>query len=356
MKSLVLRVFLFTFATMLVMAACQPVTAVYEPRELTAWVGGGQDTAVVDAFLPETLHVRSGDTVTWQLDGDEIHTATFLSGAPFPSFVVPVSDDPQGNVMLNPQVAFPSRMPGAPVEVYDGANYANSGVMSHDPAGPDAPPNDNFSLTFSTPGIYKVHCIVHPWMTGLVVVHESSDPNAPSQTEIDAQAEAERAVHLADIEAARAQGNAMVRSEPAPDGSTVWHVRVGGLNVLNGNQKGMSFDFMPKDLTVKAGDTVLWSSAEFHTITFDPTPPAPEIFFPQPMEGGPPLLVLNPEVFVPAKPSPVYDPAQYYNSADIGPFAFNGSAWSLTFTEPGTYPYFCALHRQMGMEGTIIVE
>jgi sugar lactone lactonase YvrE len=51
----------------------------------------------------------------------------------------------------------------------------------------------------------------------------------------------------------------------------------------------------------------------------------------------------------------VYDPAQYFNSGDLGPFSNAGNSWSLKFDSPGTYKYFCVFHRAQGMEGTVTV-
>ena len=67
-------------------------------------------------------------------------------------------------------------------------------------------------------------------------------------------------------------------------------------------------------------------------------------------------MLLNPKATTPAKPGPVFDPAQYFNSADLGPFSISGSSWALTFDTPGTFSYFCVFHRELGMEGTIIVQ
>jgi plastocyanin len=356
MKSIGVRMLVASAAAMWLVGACQPVIPVYEAREITAWSGGGQDTTVIEAFLPERLDVRAGDTVTWKLGGDEIHTVTLLSGAPAPEGGVPVPGGGEEDWMFNPLWSSPSRLPDAPVEVYDGTNFLTSGLMSTHLSSRDLHPISQFSATFSTPGVFKVNCLIHPWMTGVVVVHENSDPNVPSQAEIDAQAKAEEAMHLADIAAAREQGNATIQSEPGPGDTTLWYVRGGGFNVMTSNEKAAAYDFMPKNLTVKAGDTVVWGVAGFHTITFDPLPPPPEPEIVQEVEGGWPWLLFNPEIGMPVKPSPNYDPTQFYHSSDLGPFGFMGSAWSLTFTEPGTYSYFCFYHRYLGMEATIIVE
>lgn len=338
-----------------VTATPEPMMA-YEPREIVVWAAGGQDTTTIQAFLPETIHIRAGDTVTWKLAGDDLHTVTLLGDDGMPEFVLPVDPaDPTKGAMLNPAVAFPSRMPGGPVESYDGHTFVNSGLLSYEPAGPDAPPNDSFSVTFIQPGTYKVTCYFHPWHTATVIVHENTWADAPDQAAIDAQAEAELAAYTAQTDQAR-EMTAMPTSMPAADGSTIWFVRAGAIHPLIGDFHAQVYEFLPKEMTIQAGDTVVWVSAEFHTVTFDDAPPGPDVVLPQPVENGPPMLLLNPEVFVPMRPSPVYDPAQYFNSADIGPIAANGVAWALTFTEPGTYSYLCGVHHLMGMEGSIVVE
>jgi plastocyanin len=228
--------------------------------------------------------------------------------------------------------------------------------MSRHIGNADSPPIEEFSATFSTPGVFKVNCMLHPWMTGWVVVHPNTDANVPSLEEIDAQIKAEEARHLADIEAAREVGNATIQSDAAQDGTTLWHVRAGGFNSVTSNEKAAAYDFMPKELTVKAGDTVIWGSAAFHTITFDDAPPPPEPELVQEVEGDWPWILINSEAWLPAKPSTIYDPSQFYNSGDRGPTGFEGISWALTFTEPGTYEYFCVYHRYLGMKGTIIVE
>ena len=188
------------------------------------------------------------------------------------------------------------------------------------------------------------------------MVHPNTDANVPSLAEIEAQIEAEETTHLADIAAAREVGNATIQSDAAQDGSTLWHVRVGGFNSGTSNDKAAVFDYMPKELTVKAGDTVIWGAAGFHAITFDDAPPPLEPEILQEVEGDWPWILINSEAWLPVKPSTIYDPSQFYNSGDRGAFGYEGHTWALTFTEPGTYEYYCPWHRFLGMKGTIIVE
>ena len=41
-------------------------------------MGVGQDTSQVLAFFPAALKVRVGDTITWKIESDEVHTVSFV--------------------------------------------------------------------------------------------------------------------------------------------------------------------------------------------------------------------------------------------------------------------------------------
>ena len=338
------------------------------PRTVTVLVGGGHDVIVLDSFFPQTVRVRVGDTVVWKLNADanhDSHTVTF-AGGPFPGptlavvgggpgEVIPglaVPGGQPGEFMQNPAQAWPTRQSGAPVETYDGATYINSGHMRMHPRVPGMPASKEFSLTFTKPGVYRYVDTAHPHMQGTVEVVSADAADVPSQAEIDRQAKAETDHLLALIEKARDLGKT-IRSEPGPNGTTFWFVRAGVFD-LSAEMRGSLYEFVPKNLTVKAGDTVIWQALN-HTITFNPTPPAPELFIVRPRTDGPPLLVFNPRVFQPSKPAPVYDPPQYFNSATLGITIPRGTNWALTFDKPGVYEYFCSFHEPLGMKGTITV-
>jgi plastocyanin len=320
-------------------------------RTLTALVGAGADTDVVNAFFPAVLRVRMGDTITWKLTSDEVHTVTFNPPAAALQFPAPVPGGGPNDLMIPPEAGFPTRLPGAPVEAFDGTNFVSSGIMSKQPAGPDAPPNDTFSVSFEKPGISTYVCLIHPFMHGTIVVEPAAAEMA-SQEAIGGQIKAEMDAYLAQVEASKGAIQT-AQSAPASDGSKLWFLNAGG---SLGNPAASTYSFGPKDLTIKAGDTVIWTSGEFHTITFNPAPPNPEFVIPKPQENGPPLLILNPQILLPAKPAATYDPAQFYNSGPIGPGSPNGTTFALAFDRPGTYEYFCAVHRELGMKGTIIVQ
>jgi plastocyanin len=344
-----------------------------EASTVTVLVGGGQDTLQMLANFPMNVRVHAGDAVTFKINSkEEIHTVSFSQGVPpgpgwaqspvqppgvqIPAFVSPLPGGGPEDFMLNPAIAFPTRFPGAPQESYSGNGYVNSGLMSAVPLAPDAPLFDTLTVTFDTPGTFTYQCLVHSdrmWGTIEVV---SAETSVPGQDAIDAQAQLEMATFSGLFPAARAQAQALAKpTEPGPAGTSLAFVRAGMTELFSGDGRAHVNEFFPRDATVRVGDTIVWGSTYFHSVTFSPTPEIPDLFIEQPQPQGPPLLPLNPRVWRPAKPTATYDPAQYYNSADMGPFSPIGSTFALTFDRPGTYEYMCLFHAIQGMKGTVTV-
>ncbi len=340
-------------------------------RSLTVLTGAGKDTTDVNAFFPANMRVRAGDKVTWKLNSDEIHTVTFIGSAKpdmavpisngdpgefMPAFIVPVKGGSPADIMLNPQAAFPTRGPGTPAETNSGAGYFSSGVMSNQPAAPGALPNNTFELTFTKPGTYKYLCLVHPdFMKGTVEVVPNTAMDVPSQAQLDAQAKMEMDPLLKLVDSAKEQGK-QARVEPGPNNTNFVFVRAGNIDMDAVEQRAQPLEFLPKQTTIKVGDTVIWSASYFHTITFSPVSPPADFIMPKPQPQGPPQILLNTQYVLPAKPAPVYDPTKFFNSGTLTPGGPFGTAWALTFDKPGTYEYFCAVHRDEGMKGTIVVQ
>jgi plastocyanin len=351
MRTRVLRRLLVPTVT--VAALCGTVLAQDGPREFVVLVGAGQDSTTLNTYFPEVLRVRVGDTVTWRLNSDEIHTVSFAFDLPAEEVAFAVLG-PQGP-MVNPMAAFPTRPPGAPVEAYSGTGFVSSGIMERESPVPDAPPNDTFTLTFDQPGTFAYYCLIHEkFMVATVTVEPAGATDLPTPEEVEARALAAVEPLLAALEEVRSMAQE-ARVEPGPGGTDLVFVKAGILDVLTPDVRSELLEFLPQDVTVRAGDTVVWGSTGFHTITFVPRGPTPPLVVPEPQEAGPPLLYLNLEVLTPAKPDPVYDPQQYYNSGDIGFFSRGGASWALTFEQPGVYDYVCAIHEQLGMVGTVTV-
>lgn len=107
--------------------------------------------------------------------------------------------------------------------------------------------------------------------------------------------------------------------------------------------------FYPNTIEVASGDTVVWQFQGFHTVSFlsGEKPLPPEV-----REGD--KTYFNPKVFFPAG-GKTYDGTGYVNSGvpPLDPKA-PPLKYSLTFTKPGTYQYFCLIHP--GMVGNVTVK
>lgn len=89
-----------------------------------------------------------------------------------------------------------------------------------------------------------------------------------------------------------------------------------------------TFDFEPRTVRIKAGETVEWRNTSIitHTVEDDP-------------RRGPKDMALPPG-------------AQPFDSGDIPA----GQVFRHAFTVPGTYRYQCEPHDYLDMTGTVIVE
>jgi plastocyanin len=211
--------------------------------------------------------------------------------------------------------------------------------------------DQGFTVTFNQNGNYPFLCIIHPGMEGFVQVLPSG-VTVPTQAQRDAEAQTQ-------LDAAVAEGERLAAAAPRPAATTDASGRT-----THFVPTGPSVDtidvmrFLQPRLQVRVGDTVTWTNNTPvpHTATFTVGQPAPELIMPQPQAGGPPNLVLNPQVLFPAGGS-TFDGSSYANSGFIGagPEATAGQSYSLTFTKAGTYPYICVLHADQGMAGVIEV-
>ncbi len=129
----------------------------------------------INGFIPEELTVRTGEKVKWVNLG--MHTISFNVPEYFP--VISVEED--GKVVYNPQVIAPAGgvpehpgpydFEGPPPEeplridggTWDGRGFYSTGLIGWDPF-------VEFSMAFSEEGTYKYACLIHPPMTGTIVV------------------------------------------------------------------------------------------------------------------------------------------------------------------------------------------
>jgi plastocyanin len=354
----------FVFALPASQAAQEP------PRNLTVLVGWGRDTESLDAFFPRDIRVRAGDTITWRQNSDSAHTVTFLGPFDGPAQTtifngpedqsVPANNQPfpgrPGVTYANPLRNWPQPGPEVNGSVYQPGVLTSSGNLAAVPQTPGVDPISAFSLVFDKPGTYQYLCFTHPnTMPGTVEVVASTATNVPSQAQITAQGEREITALRGRLDRARAQLDRPQRSDAGPGDRDLWYVSA-GLSYFQLNDDRVVLDeFLPRNLTIASGDTVVWGSTGFHAVTFNPSPIAPPLNVVDTLPDGRRVVMNNPEVWDPVKPSGVFDPTQYYVSGNLNRAQPVGTAWSLTFTTPGTFEYYCAVHLDRGMKGTITV-
>jgi len=214
-----------------------------------------------ECYIPYSITITVGDTVQWNNVDTAAHTVT--SGS-----------------------------------IQDGATglFDSSLFMS----------GETFEFTFDEAGTYDYFCMVHPWMTGIVVVTDGTEMvvEEPVEEPIVMEPEPEP---LPEPTLEPQSDLPMSLTISAPDGSGV-----PGCEETNEC-------YIPYDATVAVGATVTWSNDDTaaHTVT----------------SGN-----------VNAGPTGVFDSGLF----------MAGATFEFTFDEAGTYDYFCMVHPWM--TGIIHVE
>jgi plastocyanin len=333
----------------------RPVVPIAQAADLwTVQAGGDREmgTISLNAFLPSTLTVHVGDTVNWTFATQGTpHTISFLAGTPPPPLIGPGPGP--GELALGP-VFFPIP-PGPPQTeaTFAGTQPVSSGDTSTVEGG-------NFRVTFTTAGTFAYACLIHPGMNGMVTVQPAGAALAETPQQAQARGQAQAESLLAQVQASAA----MVQSvrAGAAGGPTTHTVAAGISNLAGPGTAGgaSALQFLPRTLTVRRGDTVVWMDAdplEIHTVTLTSGGAEPEFVDvrPGPMgAAGPPLLVIPANVAGPVGGSS-YTGQGYANSGIFG----TGGGYALTIDAPaGAYQYLCLIHAGpdgTGMRGTITV-
>lgn len=288
------------------------------------------------AFLPNEIWIHVGDTITWSLGTDEPHTISFLK----PGQVRPTFD-----------AGCPGTTPNG--SDFDGSACVNSGRITLK--------GQTYSVTFPRPGNYRLVCLVHANMTGIVHVLSSSEALPHTQDFYDDQANSESRQLLAEVNQDGKSETAVDTPQNNADSSNN-PVRTGAGELIStpgGFQSVSRMRFMQSSITIHAGETVEWFSDDVsgHTITFGEEPP-----------NVTPATPPSPNVFVDsdgARHAIISSVTDNVHSGFIAPATQERTGlpqapapvtrFRVTFTQPGTFPYICAFHDDVGMKGQVVV-
>jgi plastocyanin len=261
------------------------------------------------------------------LDGSErrIHTITFLRPG---------------------QIRLPLNAGFCPGFSFGGALLDGSTCVST----PPLPKEQTFSVTFLTPGNYKLVCLVHADMTGVVHVLEPSMPLPHDQAFCDQQAADSAQSLLAEVQMETGQNH-----PSSPNSVTTG---IGETVPTGGGHRTVSvMRFMDDQKFIHVGETVEWTNddpATPHTITFgteplNPLPPSSNVSVAPDGALNATISSLADSVhsgfIVSAPQERIFLP-----QAPLGATRFR-----IAFTTAGIYPYICAIHDGLGMKGTITV-
>lgn len=275
---------------------------------LVVKVGAGEPGFAINQFMPNTISVTTGSTITFDWTWLEPHSVTF--GAP--------------------------GAPGAPATspaTFDGAALNTNLVFG--PA--------KFDVKFTKKGSYSYYCLIHPKMTATVNVVDPAGPGVPdTQLSADRRASAElTSANLAVKELARVLNAVPVAVSRQANGTSQYTLIAGAVSIGGDDVQ----QFFPAAAKIKVGDSIKWvnSTDTPHTITFN----APA----GPPQGDPTDLPV-------VKPAGAWDGTGVLSSGTIWSIPAPGvrNSFEATFSKAGTFTYVCLLHANQAMVGTVGVD
>lgn len=326
--------------------ATEAPSAASGPATFHVLAGEADGPYDIEQFMPGTIRIREGDSVTWTAHGDEGHTISFFPDGKInigiADYLVPAEDTP-GTREFNPVYAIGSEAQGS----YDGTEYVNSGFLG-------VPAAQDYTLDFPTAGVYAYLCMIHPLNMRGVVVVEQSDAQVPAPEAVGAEGQRFLQRYKDEAEGISAAARADRESQNQAASGGAWNVSV-GLDTPH----AQVLAFVPSKLQIETGQhVVFWNSdRDFHNVVFVPEgQEAPQFPIIKPVEGRTGFrLLINPaaEHEIPAPPD--VGPGTLFSSGLMG-IGFPRFYYEVTFMQPGTYRFFCTVHTLAGMAGTIEVR
>jgi len=220
---------------------------------------------------------------------------------------------------------------------------------------------NKFTVTFTKTGDFKLVCLFHENMTGVVHVLDAGVQPPHNQDFYDRQAADQARDLLSD------RDGRLVHGDHCGHDSLKARVVTAGIGEISatagGTQTLSVMRFINDNIQIRVGDTVEWTNQDPvtpHTVTFGTEPSPQDLPFPS---ANPPTLFVDPEGVLHAD---ITSPGASVNSGFImatlqdqtgnkqTPIGF--TRFRITFPNPGVFPYICGLHDILGMTGTVTVH
>jgi plastocyanin len=295
------------------------------------------------AFLPNEIWIHAGDSITWTFDVDEIHTVTFI----------PDND------------TRPPFSPVIPPGFSNTATFDGSKTVTTPALAKGVPPV-TFTVTFPNAENFKLVCLVHENMTGVVHVLDAEAQLPHNQDFYDRQAADQRRDLLSDRDGGLVAA-CQRHGECAANDSLKVRVVTAGIGEISatagGTQTLSVLRFIADQVDIRAGDTVEWTNQDPvtpHTVTFGTEPMGLALFVPSAIP--PATIGVDTDGALHAV---INSPGESVNSGliraafqdqmgkpqtDLGVTRFR-----VTFKSVGAFPYICGLHDTLGMKGMVMV-
>lgn len=334
------------FLATIVMAGVATTTIRAEEWQAIAGAESADRGSQALAFLPNEFWVHAGDSIRWTFPTHERHTVSFLK----PGQTRPPGFGPTFGVLAGCPGVTPDGSP------FDASACVTSDILRVDTDEGRTADAPTYTIQFPIAGNFRMVCLLHSDMTGVVHVLDPVEAVPHTQGFYDREAQGERTALLAE-----ASGEASGRRVGHHVRMQTGRVAAGSGEILTttgaGSQTASLMRFLERSIVVRVGDTVEWTSLDpsiNHTVTFgtepaDPRPPSPNV-------------QLTPDG---ARYAIVGSPTDSVNSGFLSsaPQDRPGLAQSppgmtrfrVTFTSPGTFDYICAIHDELGMTGKVIV-